>query len=110
MIRSAAVLMALIVVVAVAPLAATAEPTMSGLAPLELPEGAGKDDVAAYCSACHSLSIVAQQRLGREDWNEVLVSMVEQEGMPEIPAEDRKTILDYLAQHLGPDHRPASLP
>lgn len=67
-----------------------------------LPEGEGREVVAAYCGACHSLGLVAQQRLSRHRWEELLVWMREQQGMAKLPPEDEKVILDYLTEHLGP--------
>ncbi|MCP4780267.1 MAG: hypothetical protein GY877_05790 [Hyphomicrobium sp.] len=86
---------------AAAPHVTLAEPTVTGLKPIELPEGGGKDHVEAYCGACHSLRLVLQQRLSRRDWDEVMVSMVQEQGMSEIPPGDRTLILDYLAKHVG---------
>ncbi len=55
------------------------------------------------CTACHSEMIVAQQGKTREDWDEMLVWMVEEQGMPELPDKDREIILDYLAKHYNTD-------
>ena len=88
----------------------SAEPGVTGLKPVELPEGDGRDDVEAYCGACHSLRLVTQQRLSLDDWEAVLVTMVEEHGMSEIPLEDRTLALDYLAKHFGPDKPPSSPP
>ena len=88
----------------------SARPGVTGLKPVELPDGEGKDEVEAYCSACHSLRLVLQQRLKRSDWEEVLVTMVKEHGMSEIPPDDRALVLDYLAKHLSPDKRPNTPP
>ena len=55
------------------------------------------------CVACHSERIVAQQGLTREGWDELLVWMVEEQGMSEIDEPDRSEILDYLAAHYNED-------
>jgi len=70
---------------------------------LELPDGVGGEEVEAYCSACHSLKTVVQQGLTREDWEELLVWMVEEQEMEPIDAEDRKLVLDYLAENISPE-------
>ncbi len=70
---------------------------------LELPDGVGGEEVEAYCSACHSLKTVVQQGLKREDWEELLVWMVEEQEMEPIDAEDRKLVLDYLAENISPE-------
>ncbi len=90
--------------------ATSAEPGVTGLKPVELPDGKGKDEVEAYCSPCHSLRLVVQQRLKRSDWDEVLVSMVKEQGMNKMPPDDRALMLDYLAQHVGPDKPPKASP
>ena len=72
---------------------------------LVLPEGPGRDEVEAYCGACHSLQIVVQQGLSRDRWSELLIWMVEEQDMAELEAEEHKLVLDYLATHLGTDHR-----
>ena len=71
----------------------------------ELVDGKGRDETEAYCAACHSLNTVTQQKLSRNDWDELLVWMVEEQAMPEIPKDDRKLVLDYLAKHYGVDEK-----
>ena len=95
---------------AAAPPMASAETGVTGLKPVELPDGKGKDEVEAYCSPCHSLRLVVQQRLKRSDWDEVLVSMVKEQGMSKMPPDDRALMLDYLAHHVGPDKPPKASP
>ncbi|MQX35576.1 hypothetical protein [Roseospira navarrensis] len=69
-------------------------------------DGEGKWIVQSWCSACHSLNIVKQQGMTRHRWDETLVWMVNKQGMPDLPDDARATVLDYLAEHFGPDHRP----
>lgn len=66
-----------------------------------MPADVGRDEVEAYCGACHSLRLVAQQGLKREVWAELFIWMVEEQEMEEMPAEDSKLVLDYLSKHLG---------
>lgn len=70
-----------------------------------LPPGPGRETVYGLCSACHSLMIVKQQGLSRDAWDETLVWMVEEQGMPPLDPPERAQVLDYLAQHFGPDSR-----
>ena len=70
-----------------------------------LPEGKGREEITAYCAACHSLRLVSQQRLPRYRWEELLVLMNEKHGMPKLPPEDEKIVTDYLAEKLGPPPR-----
>ena len=95
---------------AAALLAATPAPTRS--APqsddeyLGLPDAPGREEVVAYCGACHSLKLVVQQGQTRDGWEEVLDWMYEEQEMPELEPDDEKLVLDYLAKYLGPDtHR-----
>ena len=55
------------------------------------------------CTACHSEMIVAQQGKTREGWDKLLVWMVEEQGMSELPEDERDEILDYLAAHYNTD-------
>ncbi len=66
-----------------------------------LPDGTAQEDVFYMCSACHSVKLVAQQRLSRKRWDETLDWMVEEGGMAELDAEEREPILDYLETHFG---------
>ncbi|MBP5857345.1 hypothetical protein KAJ83_10025 [Marivibrio halodurans] len=68
-----------------------------------LPPGEGRDLVYGYCGACHSNKLVAQQGLSRERWDDLLVWMVEEQGMYPLEEADREVVLDYLATQLGPD-------
>ena len=65
--------------------------------------GEGAEETHAYCTACHSERIVAQQGLTREDWEELLEQMVEENGMNPIVGPDLGRVLSYLATHYGPD-------
>ena len=63
----------------------------------------GAAETYAYCTACHSERIVAQQGLTRADWEELLEQMVEENGMNPIEEPDLGRVLAYLATHYGPD-------
>ena len=65
--------------------------------------GNGAEETHAYCTACHSERIVAQQGLTRADWEELLEQMVEEHGMNPIEEPDLARVLSYLAAHYGPD-------
>ncbi len=70
-----------------------------------LPNDEGRAEVGIYCAACHSLGLVVQQGLTREQWDELLVWMVEEQNMEPVPKKDREIVLDYLGEHVGPDSR-----
>lgn len=63
----------------------------------------GVEETFAFCTACHSERIIAQQGLTRDGWAELFVWMREDQGMGEIPEPERTRILDYLSKHYGPD-------
>jgi cytochrome c len=88
---------ALAAVVALAAAGATAQ-EFEGLA-----SGPGQEDVFYACSGCHSTQIVQQQGLTRDRWDELLVWMAEDQGMPPLEPEARVRVLDYLADNYGPD-------
>ena len=62
-----------------------------------MPDHPGKEEVFYACNACHSIRLVTQQRLPRERWDLLLDWMVEEQGMAELTAEERRVILEYLA-------------
>ena len=68
-----------------------------------LAKGPGREEVFYACQACHSLTIVKQQGLDRDSWDESLVQMVEEREMEPLDPEDRKLILDYLTTYYGRD-------
>lgn len=68
-----------------------------------LVEAPGVEEVHAYCTPCHSEMIVVQQGKTRENWNELLEWMVEEQGMAPIDEPDRTVVLDYLAKHYNED-------
>lgn len=70
-----------------------------------LPEGKGREEVMAYCAACHSLRLVSQQRLARYRWEELLELMNQKHGMPKLPPEDEEIVLNYLGKQLAPAPR-----
>lgn len=87
---------------ALATFAAAADET-GGLDVGLLKEAEGAPITYRYCTACHSEMIVAQQGQTREGWDELLVWMVEEQGMAPIGEPHRTQILDYLAAHYNTD-------
>ena len=55
------------------------------------------------CTPCHSERILVQQGLTREQWDELVDWMEEDEGMDPIDGALRSVVLDYLGEHYGPD-------
>ena len=65
--------------------------------------GEGAGETHAYCTACHSERIVAQQGLTRDSWAELFEQMVEEHEMTPLEEPDRSRVLGYLATHYGTD-------
>lgn len=63
----------------------------------------GVEETYYACTACHSEMIVAQQGKTRDGWKKLLVWMVEEQGMNELPEDELNVILDYLAAHYNTD-------
>lgn len=63
----------------------------------------GVDTTYYACTACHSEMIVAQQGKTRDGWDKLLDWMIEEQGMSELPQDERDVILDYLAAHYNTD-------
>lgn len=63
----------------------------------------GVEETHAYCAACHSERLVAQQGLDREDWVELIEWMVDEQGMAEIDEPDLGIVLDYLTANYNTD-------
>lgn len=63
----------------------------------------GVEETFYTCTACHSGMIVAQQGKTRDGWKKLLVWMVEEQGMSELPEDELNVILDYLAANYNTD-------
>jgi quinoprotein glucose dehydrogenase len=69
-------------------------------APLTLPPGGAKALVERTCgTSCHSVEVVATQRMTRSEWNSVVRSMVARGAR--ASEEEVKSIVDYLSRTLG---------
>jgi len=70
------------------------------------PVGEGRDLAGYTCNACHSLAIVKQQGQTHEGWDELIDWMIDEQGMAELSAQDRKTVVNYLGDHFGIEKTP----
>jgi hypothetical protein len=70
--------------------------------PEDYPSGPGREETFYACTACHGFKIVAQQAMVRRQWDETIDFMVERHNMPELEAQDREVVLDYLASTFPP--------
>jgi len=70
-----------------------------------LPEGEGRSETFAYCTACHSTAIIRRSGFSRAQWDGLMDWMSERHGMNELEGELRTQIVDYLASHFPPRQR-----
>jgi mono/diheme cytochrome c family protein len=71
-------------------------------APEEFAAGPGRDEAFYACTACHNFKLVASQGMSRERWDDTIRLMIDRHNMPAIDGEDRRRVLDYLAQAYPP--------
>ena len=67
-----------------------------------LPREGAYEFVAMYCSACHTLEIVMQQRATKARWIYMIDWMTKEQNMPPLPDGEKAEVLDYLSDHFGP--------
>lgn len=72
-----------------------------------LPAGAGRGETFGYCVGCHNTAIIRRSQFPRDQWDGLMDWMVERHNMNPLEGELRTTIVDYLAQHFGPQQAPA---
>ena len=65
-----------------------------------LPDGAGKRIMLEVCTMCHSLHKIRETGASREDWEDILVHMIN-EGAP-LDDDDFPVLLNYLARNFRP--------
>lgn len=66
-----------------------------------LPDGKGAEETFYACTACHSAAIIKQQHISDARWDDLWSWMIEKQGMPDYPPEDKELILGYLKQHFS---------
>src|SRR5437016_8515096 len=83
---------------------ATAEAQGRGRgAPINLPEGTGKDLVETTCSRCHSLGMIVNDGYTKPEWEHVISTMVD------LPKNDMSVITEYLAAHFPEQPKPPAV-
>ena len=70
--------------------------------PEAFPAGPHRDETFHFCVACHGSQIILRQSMTRERWDETLNWMSEKQAMPVLAGDERKLVLDYLAQAFPP--------
>ena len=70
----------------------------------QFPGGAGKASADRGCVFCHSVDIVAQQRLTEKQWTAEVTKMTNWGA--DVPADTREELIAYLVANFGPDSKP----
>ena len=71
--------------------------------PGQLPDGPGKSTYESVCSLCHPSSAPAGKQWTREQWDLKVIEMLQEE--PDVTADERKQIVDYLTSVFKPGGR-----
>ena len=69
-------------------------------APVNLPDGPGKEIVQTVCSRCHGLGMVVNDGYSREEWPRVFGTMVD------LPKDQADVVATYLATHFPEKPKP----
>jgi hypothetical protein len=80
-------------------IAQTQPPRMPG----QLPAGPGKATYESVCSLCHPPGAPAGKQWTREQWDLKVIEMLQEE--PDVTADERKQIVDYLTSVFKPGGR-----
>ncbi|MEO8190127.1 MAG: hypothetical protein ABI682_07270 [Acidobacteriota bacterium] len=86
--------------------AATFDPRLPllGTKLAEFPPGPSKAIADQACLACHSVDLVAQQRLTEKQWGAEVTKMTGWGA--DVPADRREELVGYLLKNFGPDAGP----
>lgn len=69
-----------------------------------LPEGEGRDVLAAACSRCHALDVIVRLRDGSAGWKLSVDNMILRGA--QVDSSNEKLLVDYLAKNFGPGAGP----
>ncbi len=68
-----------------------------------LPDDSGKQETFDGCASCHSIKLVVQQGMNKDEWLETIEWMVDEQGMDPLEDDLNDVIATYLATHFGRD-------
>ncbi len=66
-----------------------------------LPQSEGFELIQGQCSGCHSLKLVAQNKLTRQGWKDLIVWMQQEQNLWDL-GDLEEPILDYLEANCSP--------
>ena len=72
-----------------------------GGAPVNMPDGPGKEIVQTACVRCHSLGLIVNAGYTRQEWQQVFGTMVD------LPKDQADLVATYLATHFPEKPKPA---
>lgn len=64
--------------------------------------GSGREEAFYACSGCHSVGRIKRSNMSRAQWQSTLRRLVAEKGVPPLEPDERKIVLDYLAEQYGP--------
>jgi hypothetical protein len=70
--------------------------------PSVLPDGHGRDQTFYACTACHSSALIRRSGFTRQQWDDLIDWMVDKQNMNPLQGDERKLIVDYLAEAFPP--------
>src|SRR5216110_2671121 len=70
-------------------------------APVNLPDGPGKEIVQTVCARCHSLGLIVNDGYTRQEWPRVFGTMVD------LPKDQADLVATYLSTHFPEKPKPA---
>ena len=59
-----------------------------------------------HCVACHDAGLITGAEMTREQWDQLIDEMINDQGMGEPSEEERRIILDYLEKTQSPGATP----
>ncbi len=69
------------------------------------PKGPARQVIFTYCTSCHGIDDYAYHALDRAAWDSLLTAKHRGIDVP-LPAPERATLLDWLAERFGPNTKP----
>jgi len=78
----------------------TAHERQSAAPAFVMPAGPGKDTFVSVCSLCHDPTTVVGKFFTKAQWEAKVIEMLQEE--PEVTAEERAAIVEYLSTHFKP--------
>src|SRR5579885_1905908 len=89
-------------------LTANAQTARNSAGSPQLPNAPGKETVQKVCGNCHSANLVLGRGMTREEWSEVVASMISRGA--KATQDEFAQVIDYLAKNFPPKSAPGASP